>query len=103
MEEVAGLTGSTHVNLWNHKKTGLSKKACPVPRNSVSFPIMPTDAAPRDFAEAMKKAGLADFFANCAPSHQREYLKWITEAKKPETRQARIAKALKMLAEKRRE
>jgi uncharacterized protein YdeI (YjbR/CyaY-like superfamily) len=56
---------------------------------------------PKDFSEALKKNGLADYFAQNAPSHQKEYLKWVTEAKKPETRAVRIAKAMKMLAEKR--
>jgi uncharacterized protein YdeI (YjbR/CyaY-like superfamily) len=55
---------------------------------------------PPEFAEALKKAGLADFFSGCTGSHQREYLKWIGEAKRPETKTARIAKAVKMLAEK---
>jgi uncharacterized protein YdeI (YjbR/CyaY-like superfamily) len=32
-----------------------------------------------------------------APSCRREYLEWIEEAKKPETRARRIAKTLEML------
>jgi uncharacterized protein YdeI (YjbR/CyaY-like superfamily) len=55
---------------------------------------------PKDFAEALKKSGLDEFFSGCANSHRREYLKWITEAKKPETRQARIKKAVTMLSNK---
>jgi uncharacterized protein YdeI (YjbR/CyaY-like superfamily) len=46
---------------------------------------------------ALKNAGLADFFANCTASHQREYLKWIGDAKKPEIRGKRIQQAVKML------
>ncbi len=49
----------------------------------------------------MAGAGLAEFFAGCTASHRREYLKWIGEAKKPETRAARIEKTLAMLAERR--
>ena len=33
------------------------------------------------------------------PSHKREYLSWITEAKRAETRRTRIAKAITMLVE----
>jgi len=55
---------------------------------------------PKDFSDALKKAGLADFFSDCTPSHRREYLKWIGEAKKPETRQKRMEKAVQMLAAK---
>jgi uncharacterized protein YdeI (YjbR/CyaY-like superfamily) len=56
---------------------------------------------PPDFSEAVAKAGLTDFFADCTASHQREYLKWIGEAKKSETRSKRIVQAVKMLTDKR--
>jgi uncharacterized protein YdeI (YjbR/CyaY-like superfamily) len=36
-------------------------------------------------------------FAALPPSHQREYVKWIEEAKRTETRQGRAAKAAKMV------
>ena len=54
---------------------------------------------PRDFAEALQAAGLVAFFADCTAAHQREYLKWINEAKRPETRNKRIAQAVQMIAE----
>jgi uncharacterized protein YdeI (YjbR/CyaY-like superfamily) len=55
----------------------------------------------KDFAEALKNAGLAAFFADCTNAHRNEYLKWIGEAKRPEAREARIEKALNMISEKR--
>lgn len=58
---------------------------------------------PPDFLEALKHAGLAGFFAECTAAHRREYLKWIAEAKRPETRQARIVQAVKMISTKRAE
>jgi uncharacterized protein YdeI (YjbR/CyaY-like superfamily) len=58
---------------------------------------------PQDFAAALKQAGLDDFFADCTGPHQREYLKWIGEAKRPATRTDRIGKTMKLLADKRRE
>ena len=36
-------------------------------------------------------------FATLAYSHKKEYAQWIAEAKKPETRSVRVAKALEML------
>lgn len=33
------------------------------------------------------------------PSHKREYIEWITEAKRDETRQRRLGQAIEMLAE----
>lgn len=51
-------------------------------------------APPPDLEAALAKAGLSEFFADCTAAHQREYLKWIGEAKRPETRAARIAQAV---------
>lgn len=62
--------------------------------------INPMAKTPPDLVAALKEAGLADFFADCTASHQREYLKWIGEAKKPETRSKRIQQAVKALAAK---
>jgi uncharacterized protein YdeI (YjbR/CyaY-like superfamily) len=56
---------------------------------------------PQDLASALKTAGLTEFFADCTRAHQNEYLKWIAEAKRLETRQARITKAMQMLSDKR--
>jgi uncharacterized protein YdeI (YjbR/CyaY-like superfamily) len=43
-----------------------------------------------DIREALRAAGLLAGFDRLAYSHQREYLLWIEQAKKPETRQRRI-------------
>jgi uncharacterized protein YdeI (YjbR/CyaY-like superfamily) len=59
-----------------------------------------TPNIPQDFSDALKSAGLADFFSGCTSAHRREYLQWIAEAKRPDTRAARIAKALKMICAK---
>jgi uncharacterized protein YdeI (YjbR/CyaY-like superfamily) len=58
---------------------------------------------PKDMAGALKESGLDEFFLAYPPSHQREHLKWINEAKRPETRQTRIKKTMIMLSEKRAE
>jgi uncharacterized protein YdeI (YjbR/CyaY-like superfamily) len=55
---------------------------------------------PPDLAAALQQAGLAKFFAECTSSHRREYLKWIGEAKQPETRAKRIAQAAKLIGAK---
>jgi uncharacterized protein YdeI (YjbR/CyaY-like superfamily) len=56
-----------------------------------------------DITDALKKAGLANFFADYPPSHRNEYLKWIAETKRPETRKGRIEKMVRALADKRAE
>ncbi len=53
---------------------------------------------PEDLIAALKENGLAGFFAGCTAAHRREYLEWIAAAKRPETRQRRIAQAVKMIA-----
>ena len=61
---------------------------------------MPANIVPKDIAAALKAGGLAEFFAGCTNSHRREYLKWIEEAKRPETKRKRIAQAVKMISAK---
>jgi uncharacterized protein YdeI (YjbR/CyaY-like superfamily) len=57
-------------------------------------------AAPADFLAALKKNTKArKIFEAFPPSHRREYVEWITGAKREETRQRRIATALAWLAE----
>ncbi|HEY5564259.1 MAG TPA: YdeI/OmpD-associated family protein [Rhodothermia bacterium] len=41
--------------------------------------------------------GAADFFLTLSFTHQREYVEWIEEAKKPETRARRIARMIELL------
>jgi uncharacterized protein YdeI (YjbR/CyaY-like superfamily) len=53
---------------------------------------------PEDLLAALKENGLDEFFAGCTVAHRREYLKWIAEAKRPETRKQRIAQAVKMIS-----
>ncbi len=55
---------------------------------------------PDDFAKALNKNKKAkSVFEKFAPSHKREYLQWITEAKREETRLKRITTAIEWIAE----
>jgi len=56
-----------------------------------------TVEVPPEFAKLMKKEGVLAAFEKLSYSHRKEYVRWITEAKKEETRQARMAKAIEML------
>jgi hypothetical protein len=61
------------------------------------------DAAPKaievpaDLAAALDAAGARAAFDALAPSHRKEHVRAITEAKKPETRERRIAKCVEMV------
>lgn len=55
---------------------------------------------PEDLAAALGRTrGLLARFEAQSPSHRREYVEWIEEAKKPETRARRIAQAVEWIAE----
>jgi len=55
---------------------------------------------PPDLATALKKNKKAlETFADFSPSHKREYIEWITEAKREETRTKRLETAIAWLAE----
>ena len=60
----------------------------------------PAPRTPADLLNAMRanRKALATFTA-LTPGHKREYVGWITDAKRPETRARRIATAIGWLAE----
>ena len=59
---------------------------------------------PVDLAQALESdASASDFFQRLSYTHQKEYVAWIEEAKRPETRQARIIKTIDMLKQGKRE
>jgi uncharacterized protein YdeI (YjbR/CyaY-like superfamily) len=67
--------------------------ARPKPKPTKALPV------PSDLAGALKQqAAAAKTFADFSPSARREYIEWITEAKRPETRQQRLATTLEWLA-----
>lgn len=55
---------------------------------------------PKDFARALKENKLKAAFDKMSYSHQREWVLWIEDAKKEETRMNRIVKAIGKLTEK---
>jgi len=60
----------------------------------------PPVTAPDDLAAALKKNAKArTTFDAFSPSHRREYVEWITEAKREETRQKRLVQTIEWLAE----
>jgi hypothetical protein len=60
-----------------------------------------TVKVPDDFMELMKnEAGMLEFFSKLSYTHRKEYVRWIVEAKKEETRKSRLVKAIEMLRNK---
>jgi hypothetical protein len=52
---------------------------------------------PAQFENLMKKEGLLPVFEKLSYTHRKEYCRWITDAKKEETRLKRLEKAIEML------
>jgi hypothetical protein len=53
---------------------------------------------PAELAALMKAAKLLEFFEKLSYTHRKEYCRWITGAKREETRQMRLKKSIEMLA-----
>lgn len=52
---------------------------------------------PAEFAKLMKGQGVLQFFETLSYTNRKEYCRWITEAKREETRQMRMGKSIEML------
>ena len=62
--------------------------------------VKPEPAIPAEFATALNNNPAAKSAIEAlAPSHRREYIEWIADAKRPETRDKRIATAIAQLSD----
>jgi hypothetical protein len=62
-----------------------------------------TITVPKDLRATLSRLpALQSLFSAISYSHKKEYIDWIAEAKRPETRKARVEKTLKMLNDKNR-
>jgi uncharacterized protein YdeI (YjbR/CyaY-like superfamily) len=95
---VTGLEGLNRPALRRLLHAALELDACvdipPLPpRKREPWPV------PEFFTEALKShKKAAAFFASLAPTYQREYLVWLTTAKREETREQRLKQTLAALA-----
>lgn len=77
----------------------LNEEGAAVPKAKAKAPKPPVET-PADFAAALKRNAKARAaFEGFPPSHRRDYVEWIVEAKRDETRRRRIAQAVAWLAE----
>jgi len=56
-----------------------------------------TVEVPAQFEKLIRKEGLLPVFEKLSYTHRKEYCRWITDAKKEETRLKRLGKAIEML------
>jgi uncharacterized protein YdeI (YjbR/CyaY-like superfamily) len=98
LTSVEDLPPDTELNALIGEAAALAKTA-PAPRKTKHEPKPAPEMHP-DFASALAKADKAkSTFDNFPPSCRREYLEWISEAKREETRNKRIATAVEWLAD----
>jgi uncharacterized protein YdeI (YjbR/CyaY-like superfamily) len=108
MEAVMGHFGSIKSldDLPNEKTlAGYVRKAAELNEKGVKLPPRPRApkkaiAVPPDLSAALAKNKKAQqAFENFSPSHRREYVEWITGAKREETRTRRLQTAIEWMAE----
>ena len=98
IESLSDLPPKKTLTAWVKKAARLNEKGVTAPR-SVRRPKPPVKVS-ADFEKALKKNTRAQaVFEAFSPSHRREYVEWIEEAKREETRTKRLAKAIEWMAE----
>ena len=84
---------------------GIREQTGTTPGDSIRVELW-RDEAPRtievppELKQAMEKGGVLAYFESLSFTHRKEYCRWITEAKKEETRAKRLAKAVELLKKK---
>lgn len=66
----------------------------------ISSPAKVEIETPADLQILLEHTGLSEYFDMLAYTHRKEYILWITEAKKAETREKRLEKTIEMLQKK---
>lgn len=97
---LSDLPPDAQVGAWVRRAVELNEQGVKAPKRTSTMRKPVVDVVPEDFAAALAgDAAARATFEAFAPSHRREYLEWIVEAKKPETRQRRLAQAIEWLAQ----
>ena len=99
MLKQAGLAGKHFMVVNREIREALGKQA----GDTVTVVMEPDTKArsvtlPKDFKQELQSRGLLEGFQKLPYTHKKESVQWISEAKKPETRARRLAKALAMIA-----
>ena len=77
-------------------ESGQRKKSIDRPKTAAKRPVR----IPPELAAALKKNKLAaKAFEGFSTTNRREYAEWIADAKRPETREKRLAQAMKWIAQ----
>lgn len=98
IESLSDLPPKKTLTAWVKKAARLNEEGVKVPRSTGS--PKPPVKVPADLEKALRKNPRArTAFEGFSPSHRREYVEWIEEAKREETRKKRLATAVEWMAE----
>ncbi|MGH8173048.1 MAG: YdeI/OmpD-associated family protein, partial [Rhodanobacteraceae bacterium] len=98
--KVSDLPSKRALTAYVRKAMALNDAGVKSPTRTKSAKAKPPTKVPDDLAALLKKNKKARAtFEAFSPSHRREYVEWITEAKREETRAKRLATAIEWLAE----
>jgi uncharacterized protein YdeI (YjbR/CyaY-like superfamily) len=82
------------------KKAALANASGEKRPRVLKHPRKPAPAMPDDFRQALARNVKAKrTYDSFSPSHQREYLEWITEARQESTRERRLATSIEWLSD----
>ena len=82
------------------KAMQLTDDGVKAPSGTASKPKKPDAVVPDDLLAALRKNEAAQArFEEFSPSHRREYIQWLTDAKTDATRERRLAQAIEWIAE----
>lgn len=98
IERLSDLPPKRTLAAWIRKAMKLNEQGVKAPR--AVRQKRPEAKVPADLKRALSKDARARAtFDGFSPSHRREYIEWIEEAKRPETREKRLATTLEWLSE----
>jgi hypothetical protein len=99
LRSVSDLPASRALQALVKQAVKLNQEGIPSPTRAARKPRKPLPV-PRDLVAALAKNRAArTTFDQFPPSHRREYIEWITEAKREETRKRRLETAVTWMAE----
>lgn len=97
---VADLPTKRQLLVYLEKAVRLNEHGIKIPGARKAATPRPLPEIPADFAAALcANIAAKNAFEHFAPSHRREYLEWILDAKRAETRSRRIVQAVEWLAD----
>ncbi|MEO6004356.1 MAG: YdeI/OmpD-associated family protein [Opitutus sp.] len=81
-------------------RAAVEQRDSPKSKPKRARPVAKEPVVPTDLKQALtKNAKASETFRKFAPSHRREYIDWITDAKRPETRSRRLQTTIEWLTE----